>query len=78
MARKMIDKCPHCGSAEGFYTLSDYINVPLKIGFDGSERDNSEMYDCVTDIRYHRYAYCLECGEVIGNASTMVRQIGDK
>lgn len=78
MARKSIDKCPHCGSAEGFYILSDCINVPIRSGFDGSEKDNSDMYDCATDVHYHRYAYCMECDEVIGNASTLLRQIGDK
>ncbi len=41
--RKRITCCPHCGSDEGFYILSDYINVRYEHGFDGSERDNTDF-----------------------------------
>lgn len=74
MARKLITCCPHCGSEDGFYTLSDYINVRVRSGFDGREMENGEMYDGV-DIRYHRYAYCISCDGVICNATTLFRQI---
>ena len=72
---KRITCCPHCGSEEGCCTLSDYINVMLGQGFDGSELDNSDTFSECWDIHNHRYAYCIECGKVICNARTIYRQI---
>lgn len=72
---KRITCCPHCGSEEGYYTLSDYVNVQLRQGFDGSELDNSDMFSECYDIRNHRYAYCIDCEKVICNAKTIFRQI---
>ena len=70
-----ITCCPHCGSAMGFYTLSNYMRVAYKTSFDGKERDNSEMYDNA-EIRGGNTAYCLECNKVICRVSTLQKRNG--
>ena len=71
-----ITECPHCGSKNGFYTLSDYIDVPFMYGFNGEEKDNTSMFDSVYKFKYHRYVYCIDCGGIIGTAYKLYKQIG--
>ncbi len=71
---KKITVCPHCGSEEGFYTTLDYIDVPYMRGFNGEEKNNIEMFDNAK-IKEHRYAYCIDCGEKIGSAEQLLKQI---
>ena len=74
----MIDKiecCPHCGSKSGFMTLTDYINVPYKRGFDELPLDNSEMYDNVSRFKQHRYVYCVECEKPICTTKEIGKQL---
>lgn len=73
--KKKITECPHCGSKEGFYTLTNYLGVPYMKGFNGEEKDNSEMYDNAISCRTRRYAYCIDCGEKIGTAYQLEKQI---
>lgn len=70
-----ITECPHCGSKEGFYTLTDYIGVRYMIGYNGEEKDNSEMFDSPEKYHNHRYAYCVECNGIIGTANRLMKQI---
>lgn len=72
---KIIEECPFCGSAEGFYTLTDYIGVPYRHGFHGEELENLEMYDNAQSLHERRYAYCTTCGEKIGTARQLLQQI---
>lgn len=71
--KKRITCCPHCGSAEGFYTLSTYKDIPYNLGFDGKEQNNSEMYDNAT-VHNGLLAYCQNCGKVICRLSTLKKQ----
>ncbi len=64
---KKITACPLCGSKEGFYTTADYLNVRYMEGFNGEEKDNSEMFDNAR-IKGHRFAYCISCNQKIGSA----------
>lgn len=73
--KKKITECPHCGSKEGFYTLTDYIGVSYKLGFNGEEKDNTEMYDNPEKYHTRRYAYCITCNEVVGTAYALTKQI---
>jgi hypothetical protein len=69
-----IEKCPYCGSTEGFYTLTDYLNVPYRYGFNGEDKYNGEMYD-QADCHQKRYAYCMSCNAKIGTANQLLKQI---
>lgn len=72
---KKITACPHCGSKEGFYTESDYIRVPYMNGYNGEEKFNGDMYDSAHTIHERRFAYCINCGEKIGSAERLLKQI---
>ncbi len=56
-----IDKCPVCGSKDGYYT-KEQARGPIQLiyNFDGSESDNGSMYDMLT-FSGGKYAYCLKC-----------------
>lgn len=64
-----IDQCPHCGSDYGYYT-KDYIRGSIRYicGFDGTERDNTDMYDFATHSA-GKQAYCVECGKYLFDMS---------
>lgn len=72
--KKPITCCPHCGSDSGIYTLTTYVGVPYNRGFDGSEQDNGEMYDNVTEFRGGKIAYCQECHKAVCRMSTLEKQ----
>ncbi len=61
MAKAPIDKCPYCGSDEGFYT-KDYVvgSTVYRHNFDGSEAENGEYYEGVTH-KQGKHAYCSSC-----------------
>lgn len=65
-----ITECPHCGSKDGFCIYTDYIGVPYMYGFNNEQKDNREMYDNTHRFHQHRYAYCIDCGEIIGTAKS--------
>ena len=65
MRRQRIDKCPHCGSDMGVYTKSDYINVPHRYNFDGSEDYNGEMFDNCEKVVDKSGVYCQNCNKLI-------------
>lgn len=66
-----IDKCPHCGNDEQFYT-KDYAfgSVRSVSRFDGEEADNSDMND---GIRYKmgKHIYCGKCNKKIARVEDM-------
>jgi len=77
---KLIDKCPHCNGTEGVYMLNDYKHVPWKMGFDGSEQDNGDMYDQAY-VTGGKNIYCLECDKLICRTSTFdkhLRQLAEQ
>jgi hypothetical protein len=57
-----IDKCPHCGSDNGFYTKDTVKAGHLRYfyNYDGEEADNGDMWDSVR-VEQGKYAYCNEC-----------------
>ena len=61
-----IDKCPHCGSTEGFYT-KDYACgvIRYRRNYDGTCGENGDMYDGLT-YTSGLYAYCQSCQKRIG------------
>lgn len=69
-----ITCCPYCGSAAGIYTRTTFVNVPYHMGFDGSERDNSDMYDQAERLLGGQTAYCQACGRAICRLSTLKKQ----
>ncbi len=74
MANKIITCCPHCGSDEGVYTKTTYVNVPYCIGFDGETQPNGEMYDNAERVKGGTMAYCQHCGRPICRMSTLEKQ----
>lgn len=65
ISKAPIDRCPHCGSSEGYFTREQVRGVVnFRYNFDGSEAENGEMYD---NLSYSggKYAYCLHCGKYL-------------
>jgi len=66
-----IDKCPHCGNDEQFYT-KDFAYGPIRSfsRFDGEEAENYEMYD---EIRHKmgKHTYCGKCNKKIAKVEDM-------
>lgn len=59
--------CPFCG-CKTFFQRYRYSGTGLySMNFDGSEADNTEMYEGLPSKSSGR-AYCYECGKYIGNA----------
>ncbi|MBC1228637.1 hypothetical protein [Listeria booriae] len=56
-----IDKCPHCGSDEGYHTKSQVSGVVYyRHNYDGSEQENEDAYAYLRhDIG--KYVYCINC-----------------
>lgn len=56
-----IEKCPHCGSGDGYYTKEQaHGNVTRYYNYDGSDCDNGQMHDYLT-YSGGKYAYCIKC-----------------
>ncbi|OUQ76387.1 hypothetical protein B5E43_11735 [Flavonifractor sp. An100] len=72
--RKPITCCPHCGSKQGVFTKTTYVNVPYCIGFDGEEQYNGEMYDNAERHDGGMMAYCQSCGKPVCRLTTMQKQ----
>ena len=72
-----ITCCPHCGSTEGLYTKTTYINVPHRFGFNNEAQNNTEMYDNAEDTRGGETAYCQDCHRVVCRMSTLRKQWGE-
>ncbi|PJN53641.1 hypothetical protein PAEVO_03610 [Paenibacillus sp. GM2FR] len=54
-------QCPHCGNDESYYVKQQVSgNIHYRINFDGSEGENSEMYDSLQH-KSGKYAYCDSC-----------------
>ncbi len=59
--------CPFCGSTT-YYTKSYTTGVTcFKCNFDGSEADNSGMYDSLVTKEGSGNAYCTNCNKRLGN-----------
>lgn len=58
----MIDRCKHCGHDVAIIKSRTHGYVHLRIGFNGKDVDNSEMYDDLV-YRQPKYAYCEHCGK---------------
>jgi hypothetical protein len=60
-----IDHCPYCGSDSGYFT-KDHAEgrIDYNHNFDGTEADNTCMYDMLT-VTYGKRAYCIECGRFL-------------
>lgn len=74
MARKKITRCPHCGSDEGVFTKTTFVNVPCYLKFNGEEMDNTEMYDNAEDVRGGAMVYCRSCRKTVCRLSTIMEQ----
>lgn len=77
MSKKPIECCPHCGSTEGLFTKTTYVNVPWYFGFDGKPHNNVEMYDNAEETRGGNTAYCQSCGKVVCHYRTLEKQWGE-
>jgi hypothetical protein len=56
-----IDKCPYCGSVDGYYTKQQaYGPCTRYYNFDGSFCDNSTMHDFIC-YKGGKIAYCVHC-----------------
>lgn len=63
MVKAPIDGCQHCGSKEGFFEKQQiHGRINYRYNFDGTEADNTDIYDLTTVTR-GKYAYCLHCGK---------------
>ena len=77
MAKKTIDRCPHCGSDWGVYTKIDYLRVRADYGFDGEEQYNvGDIADCAEERREGKTAYCQKCDKPICHTSTLKKRWG--
>lgn len=78
MAKKSIDRCPHCGSDWGVYTKIDYLRVRADYGFDGEPQFNlGDIADCAEERREGKVAYCQKCGKEICHMRTLKKQWGE-
>lgn len=77
MSKNPITCCPHCGSTEGLYTKTTYINVPHCFGFNNEAQNNVEMYDNAEDYRGGETAYCQDCHRAVCRMSTLRKQWGE-
>lgn len=61
-----LECCPFCGCEE--YYEKGYIcgSIVTRFMFDGSESDNSEMYEGLDHTRTGR-VYCSDCHKYLGN-----------
>jgi len=60
-----IQKCPYCGSNEGYYSRMQVSgSILTRFHFDGSEAENGEMYETVRHTG-GKIAYCLVCNKRI-------------
>ncbi|TPG86860.1 hypothetical protein EEL32_12165 [Brevibacillus laterosporus] len=59
--KEPMKECPQCGSDEGYY-MRMYASGSVKyyIGFDGSERNNGDMYEHLNH-KGGKVAYCSNC-----------------
>ncbi|OCN01020.1 hypothetical protein A7X67_01560 [Clostridium sp. W14A] len=63
ISKSPIDRCPHCGSTDGYYTKEQvHGSIQYMYNFDGTEADNGELYDYL-NYTGGKYAYCLRCGK---------------
>lgn len=59
--------CPFCGH-DTYYTKNyTYGVVNFNCHFDGSEADNSYMYDNLVTKESNGYVYCAYCNKRLGN-----------
>lgn len=68
-----IDRCPYCGSSEGYYS-KDYMYGPSRCyrNYNGEEAYNGEMYDSLNQNQ-GKYAYCAECHKRLFKMSELVK-----
>lgn len=59
-----MDRCPNCGSGEGYYTKQQVKQVSgtvqYRYRFDGEPADNGDMYNSL-NFRGGKRAYCIDC-----------------
>ena len=77
MAKEAIVRCPHCGSTEGLYTNTTYVNVPWHFGFDGKPQHNGEMYDNAEKTVGGETAYCGSCHKAVCRMNRLRKQWGE-
>lgn len=64
-----IDRCPHCGSDEDYFTKDfAYGNIRSYSRFDGKEADNSEMHEFLKH-RMGKIVYCGNCKKRIAKSA---------
>ena len=62
-SKSPVDKCPYCGSDDGYYTKEQVRgSIYYHFNFDGSEADNESMYNLLT-YAGGKYAYCAHCNK---------------
>lgn len=72
MSVASINECPHWHSNEGYYIKVIYKgNGILRYNFDGSDAENDDMYDCLTDSE-SKYVYCLSCNKRLFKTDEML------
>lgn len=77
MAKEPIQSCPHCGSTEGLYTKTTYVNVPWYFGFNNEPQTNTEMYDNAEKLVGGETAYCQDCHKPVCRMNTLRKQWGE-
>lgn len=61
ISKAPIDRCPHCGSSDGYYTKEQVYGPCVRFyNFDGSECDNGGMHDSIC-YKGGKVAYCKQC-----------------
>ena len=68
-AKEPINKCPYCGSEDGFYTKQQARGqVIYYYNYDGSFHDNGQVHD---NLSYNggKVAYCASCNKKVFNMS---------
>lgn len=72
MNKAPIEKCPYCGSSEGYYTKEQIRgNVYMNFNFDGAEAENGDLYENTTTTG-GKIAYCLNCNKRLFKMSELV------
>jgi hypothetical protein len=64
-----INTCPYCGSSAGFFIRQQVTgSISINFNYDGSDADNTEMYDYLTH-KGGKVAYCQDCEKKLFNMS---------
>lgn len=62
-----LTECPFCGCDEFYTTQYVYGTIHYRSRFDGTEADNSDLYEGLRNDKRGGRIYCEDCNKFLGN-----------